>query len=187
MGDTTQTRLYRSKIMFKDNPFFTKDFDRFYVGIDEIAKKLNSAASQAQTVAAKYPPYNLKKIDENKYTIELAVAGFAKQDLEIEIVDDKLIIKGNTHAGEPAEQDSKGEWTWPQMLHHGLAMRPFTRTFTIADNVEIRGASLLNGILKIALEAIIPEHKKPKKVKIEDEDTEYPSQAAEFLAEGKTK
>jgi molecular chaperone IbpA len=73
------------------------------------------------------------------------------------------------------------------MLHHGLAMRPFTRTFTIADNVEIRGASLLNGILKIALEAIIPEHKKPKKVKIEDEDTEYPSQAAEFLAEGKTK
>jgi molecular chaperone IbpA len=173
--------------MFKDNPFFTKDFDRFYVGFDEVAKKLNSAASQAQAVAAKYPPYNLKKIDENKYTIELAVAGFAKQDLEIEIADDKLIIKGNTQSGEPAEQDSKGEWTWPQMLHHGLAMRPFTRTFTIADNVEIRGASLLNGILKIALEAIIPEHKKPKKVKIDDEDTEYPSQAAEFLAEGKTK
>ncbi len=174
--------------MFKDNPFWrTNDFDRFYVGFDEVAKKLNAAASQAQAVAAKYPPYNLKKIDENKYTIELAVAGFAKQDLEIEIVDDKLIIKGNTTSGEPAEQDSKGEWTWPQMLHQGLAMRPFTRTFTIADNVEIRGASLLNGILKIALEAIIPDHKKPKKVKIDDEDTEYPSQAAEFLAEGKTK
>jgi len=171
--------------MFKDNPFFTKDFDRFYVGFDEIAKKLNSAASQAQTVAAKYPPYNLKKIDENKYTIELAVAGFAKQDLEIEIVEDKLIIKGNTHAGEPAEQDSAGEWTWPQMLHHGLAMRPFTRTFTLSDNVEIRGASLLNGILKIVLEAIIPEHKKPKKVEIADEE-EAPSKK-EFLAEGKTK
>jgi molecular chaperone IbpA len=171
--------------MFKDNPFFSKDFDRFYVGFDEIAKKLNSAASQAQTVAAKYPPYNLKKIDENKYTIELAVAGFAKQDLEIEIVDDKLIIKGNTHAGEPAEQDSAGEWTWPQMLHHGLAMRPFTRTFTLSDNVEIRGASLLNGILKIVLEAIIPEHKKPKKVEIADEE-EAPSKK-EFLAEGKTK
>jgi molecular chaperone IbpA len=169
--------------MFKDNPFFTKDFDRFYVGFDEIAKKLNSAASQAQTVAAKYPPYNLKKIDENKYTIELAVAGFAKQDLEIEIVDDKLIIKGNTHAGEPAEQDSTGEWTWPQMLHHGLAMRPFTRTFTLSDNVEIRGASLLNGILKIVLEAIIPEHKKPKKVEIADEE-EAPSKK-EFLREGK--
>ena len=173
--------------MFKDNPFFTKDFDRFYVGFDEIAKKLNSAASQAQTVAAKYPPYNLKKIDENKYTIELAVAGFAKQDLEIEIVDDKLIIKGNTHAGEPAEQDSAGEWTWPQMLHHGLAMRPFTRTFTLSDNVEIRGASLLNGILKIVLEAIIPEHKKPKKVEIADEEEEEAPSKKEFLAEGKTK
>ena len=171
--------------MFKDNPFWrTNDFDRFYVGFDEVAKKLAAVADQAQDVATKYPPYNLKKIDENKYTIELAVAGFAKQDLEIEIVDDKLIIKGNTTSQDPVDP---GVISWPQILHHGLAMRPFTRTFTIADNVEIRGASLLNGILKIALEAIIPEHKKPKKVKIDDEDTEYPSQAAEFLAEGKTK
>jgi molecular chaperone IbpA len=160
-----------------------KDLDRFFVGFDKVAERMASAADQAQTLATKYPPYNLKKIDENKYTIELAVAGFAKQDLEIEIVDDKLIIKGNTHAGEPAEQDSTGEWTWPQMLHQGLAMRPFTRTFTLSDNVEIRGASLLNGILKIALEAIIPEHKKPKKVEIADEE-EAPSKK-EFLAEGK--
>lgn len=175
-------------MMFKDNPFWrTHDFDRFYVGFDEVAKKLAAVADQAQDVATKYPPYNLKKIDENKYTIELAVAGFAKQDLEIEIVDDKLIIKGNVQGGQTGQvQDSTGEWTWPQMLHRGLALRPFTRTFTLSDNVEIRGASLLNGILKIALEAIIPEHKKPKKVEINN-DEEYPSQAAEFLAEGKTK
>jgi molecular chaperone IbpA len=172
--------------MFKDNPFWkTNDFDRFYVGFDEVAKKLNAVADQAQAVAAKYPPYNLKKVDENKYTIELAVAGFAKQDLEIEIVEDKLIIKGNTTSDEPAEQGSNEVWGWPQMLHHGLAMRPFTRTFTLSDNVEIRGASLLNGILKIALEAIIPEHKKPKKVEIDDR--EYPSDAAECVAEGKVK
>ena len=164
-----------------------KDFDRFFVGFDPIVKRMSEAAEQTVKAAQNYPPYNIKKIDENKYLIEMAVAGFGKQDLEIELAEDKLIIKGNVQSGEPAEQDSKGEWTWPQMLHHGLAMRPFTRTFTIADNVEIRGASLLNGILKIALEAIIPEHKKPKKVEIEDEDTEYPSQAAEFLAEGKTK
>jgi molecular chaperone IbpA len=162
-----------------------KNLDSFFVGFDDIAKKLTEA-QKAATDAAKYPPYNLKKIDENRYSIELAVAGFAKQDLEIEIADDKLIIKGNTHAGEPAEQDSTGEWTWPQMLHQGLAMRPFTRTFTLSDNVEIRGASLLNGILKIALEAIIPEHKKPKKVEINDEESSAPS-TAEFLAEGKTK
>ena len=163
-----------------------KDFDRFFVGFDKVAEKMASVADQAQTLAAKYPPYNLKKIDENKYTIELAVAGFAKQDLEIEIVDDKLIIKGNVQSGEPAEQDSKGDWTWPAILHQGLAMRPFTRTFTLSDNVEIRGASLLNGILKIVLEAIVPEHKKPKKVEIKDEETSAPS-TAEFLAERKDK
>ena len=164
------------------------DFDRYFVGADRVMKRLADIADQsAQMMPIKYPPYNIKKVDENKYIIELAVAGFAKQDLEIEIVDDKLIIKGNTHSGEPAEQDSRGEWTWPQVLYQGLAMRPFTRTFNIADNVEIRGASMLNGILKIALEAIIPEHKKPKKIHIEDHDEEYPSQAAEFLAEDKTK
>jgi molecular chaperone IbpA len=160
-----------------------KDFDSWFVGFDDIAKKLTAAQEQAAAFTTKYPPYNLKKIDENKYAIELAVAGFAKQDLEIEIVEDKLIIKGNTTSQDPADP---GVMSWPQMLHNGLAMRPFTRTFTLSDNVEIRGASLLNGILKIALEAIIPEHKKPKKVEI-NTDEEYPSQAAEFLAEGKTK
>lgn len=161
-----------------------KNLDSFFVGFDDIAKKVTEA-QKAATDAAKYPPYNLKKIDENRYTIELAVAGFAKQDLEIEIADDKLIIKGNTTSDDTCREDGSS-WAWPEILHQGLAMRPFTRTFTLADNVEIRGASLLNGILKIALEAIIPEHKKPKKVEIKD-DEEYPSQAAEFLAEGKTK
>lgn len=164
-----------------------KDFDRFFVGFDKVAEKMASVADQAQTLAAKYPPYNLKKIDDNKYTIELAVAGFGKQDLEIEIVDDKLIIKGNTQAGEPAEQDSKGDWTFPQVLYQGLAMRPFTRTFSLADNVEIRGASLFNGILKIALEAIIPEHKKPKKVEIKDEEETSAPSTAEYLTERKEK
>lgn len=164
-----------------------KNLDSFFVGFDDIAKKLTEA-QKAATDAAKYPPYNLKKIDENKYTIELAVAGFAKQDLEIEIAEDKLTIKGNAAAHfDAVEEDSAGAWVFPQFLHQGLASRPFTRTFNLADNVEIRGATLLNGILKIALEAIIPEHKKPKKIDISDADEEYPSQAAEFLAEGKTK
>lgn len=164
-----------------------KDFDRFFVGFDPIVKKMSEAAEQTVKAAQNYPPYNIKKIDENKYLIEMAVAGFGKQDLEIELAEDKLIIKGNVQSGEPAEQDSTGAWTWPAFLYQGLANRPFTRTFNLADNVEIRGASLLNGILKIALEAIIPEHKKPKKIDISDADEEYPSQAAEFLAEGKTK
>lgn len=165
-----------------------KDFDRFFVGFDKIAEKMSQVADQTAKLATNYPPFNIKKIDDNKYIIEMAVAGFGKQDLEIEIIDDRLIVKGNVHSGEPAEQDSKGEWTWPHVLYQGLAMRPFTRTFNLADNVEIRGASLMNGILKIALEAIIPEHKKPKKVEINDEEqTSAAPSTAEYLAERKDK
>jgi molecular chaperone IbpA len=148
-----------------------KDFDRFFVGFDKVADKMANIADQTAKLSnVNYPPYNVKKVDENKYIVEMAVAGFGKQDIEIELADDKLIIKGNVESGEPAEQDTKGEWTWPQVLYQGLAMRPFTRTFSLADNVEIRGANLLNGILKISLEAIIPEHKKPKKIEIQEDE-----------------
>ena len=155
--------------MIKNNPF-SKDFERFFVGFDPIIERMSRAAEQTVKLAQNYPPYNIKKIDENKYTIEMAVAGFAKQDIEIELVDDKLIIKGNVRSGEDAEQDSKGEWTWPQVLYQGLAMRPFTRQFTLADNVEIHNAELVNGILKIVLEAIIPEEKKPVKIEIKESE-----------------
>lgn len=158
-----------------------KDFERFFVGFDPFLKKINTMAEETAKLATNYPPYNIKKIDDNRYIIEMAVAGFTKQDIEIELADDRLIIKGNTKAGEPAEQTSSGDWLWPQVLYQGLAMRPFTRTFNIADNVEIRGANLLNGILRIALEAIIPEHKKPKKIEIQD------SSEAVLLTEEKSK
>lgn len=137
-----------------------KDFDRFFVGFDPIVKKITEAAEQATKLASNYPPYNIKKVDENKYIIEMAVAGFAKQDLEVELVDGKLIVKGNIRQGEESEKDSSGEWTWPQVLYQGLAQRPFTRTFNLADNVEIKSGELVNGILKIWLESITPESKK---------------------------
>ena len=76
-----------------------KDFDRFFVGFDPIVKRMSEAAEQTVKAAQNYPPYNIKKIDENKYLIEMAVAGFGKQDLEIELADDKLIIKGNVQSG----------------------------------------------------------------------------------------
>jgi len=145
-----------------------KDFDRFFVGFDPLMKKITEAAEQTAKLAQNYPPYNIKKVDDNRYVIEMAVAGFGKQDIELELADGKLVIKGNVGSGEPAEQDSKGEWTWPQFIYQGLAMRPFTRQFTLADHVEIKGADLLNGILRVGLEYVIPEHKKPRKIDIAD-------------------
>lgn len=161
-----------------------KDFDRFFVGFDPLVRKISEATEQATRLAqeAKYPPYNIKKVDDNRYVIEMAVAGFGKQDIELELAGDKLVVKGS-HGQEQTES---------QFLYQGLAMRPFTRQFTLADNVEIRGAQLLNGILKIGLEAIIPEANKPKKIEISDEDAYYDDEetapsTAEYIAERKEK
>jgi len=142
-------------------------FDRYFIGLDRIVERAAQIAQETQKAVSNYPPYNLKKIDDNKYVIEMAVAGFSKHDIEIELQDDKLTIKGNSEADADFDPEvAEGVYA---MLYQGLAMRPFTRTFTLADNVEIKGASMLNGILKVVLEAIIPEHKKPKKIEIEDE------------------
>lgn len=152
-----------------------KDFDRFFVGFDPLMKKIAEAADQATKLAAeaKYPPYNIKKVADNRYVIEMAVAGFGKQDIELELIGDKLVIKGNADSED-------GDY-----LFRGLAQRPFTRKFTLADNVEVCGAQLLNGILKIGLEAIIPEQNKPKKIEISD--SEDLDEGASFDAEEKSK
>lgn len=160
----------------------TNNFDRYnryFIGLDRIAQRAANLAQETQKAVSNYPPFNLKKIGDNKYVIEMAVAGFDKHNIEIEIVDDKLTIKGNAKVD--ADFDPEGAddvWT---MVYQGLAMRPFTRTFTLADNVEIKGASMFNGILKIALEALIPEHKKSRKVEIQDQETSESS--AELLKE----
>ena len=152
------------------------NMDRYFVGADRVMKKLADIADQsAQMMPVKYPPYNIKKVDESRYVIELAVAGFGKADIDIELQEGLLSIRGKCDSPESTEY-----------LYKGIAERGFKREFTLADNVEVKSSSLVNGMLKIWLEAFIPEEKKPKKVEIKD-DEEYPSQAAEFLAEGKTK
>lgn len=159
--------------------FMPKGFDKILIGFDPIVKKMAEAAEQTVKLAQNYPPYNIKKIDENRYVIEVAVAGFGKQDLDIELADGKLVVKGNTKSDEPSHDDKwdsperfAGGWKGPQILYQGLAMRPFTRTWTLADNVEIKGGELVNGVLKIWLESFIPESKKVKIDIIEKEDKE---------------
>jgi molecular chaperone IbpA len=128
-------------------------FDAFFgqfpnlVGFDAIAKQL-SEVQKASMKAVNYPPYNVKKVDENKYVIELAVAGFGKQDIELELKDKVLSIKGNVNSDEKDD---------PLYLYKGIANRAFTRQFTIADQVEIQNAELINGMLKIWLENVAPK------------------------------
>jgi len=134
----------------------TKDLDKFFVGFDDEFNRMAKLHDEVTKNIPNYPPYNIKKVDDNKYAIELAVAGFAKQDIELEFVDNKLIVTGK--ATEDSDNDT--------FLWKGIANRAFTRTFVLDDQVEIQNAEMLNGMLKIFLERIIPEHKKPKKIEI---------------------
>ena len=146
---------------WKAYAFDTSNFDRFFIGADKVAKSLKEGAEWlANNAAASYPPFNLKKVEDNKYVIEMAVAGFTKQDIELTLEENKLIIKGNT-AGDT--EDKQAEY-----LHYGIANRAFTRRFTLADNVEINNAELINGMLKVWLEHMIPEEKKPRKIEVKE-------------------
>lgn len=134
-------------------PFnFPKQFNTT-VGFEPILKRL-AEISEAFPSIPTYPPYNIKKTGENTYVIEMAVAGFGKQDLEIELKDGTLVVKGSVKSDD-------GDY-----LVKGIAERAFTRQFTLADSVEVKNADLVNGMLKIWLERFIPEEKQPKKIEI---------------------
>ena len=132
-----------------------KELDKFFIGFDKTLSQYKEMHDQITKNIPNYPPYNIKKVDDNHYTIELAVAGFAQQDIDIEIDGGKLIIKGNVTS---ASDDN--------FIFRGIANRAFTRWFALEDNVEVKDAELFNGMLKIVLERLIPEEKKPKKISI---------------------
>lgn len=144
------TRLDFAKLF--DMPYM----DKMLVGYEPMFRRLEEAHESFAKVIPNYPPYNIVKVDDNKYVIEMAVAGFGKQNLDIEINDGTLTISGQSNQSDE------------EYLYKGIADRSFTRKFSIADTVEIKNADLFNGMLKIWLENIIPDSKKPKKVKIND-------------------
>ena len=135
-----------------------KDFDKFFVGFEDHAKQLQALHEDLTKNIPNYPPYNIRKNDENSYTIELAVAGFGESEIDITIDGGKLIVKGNVDAATDALEDN--------FLFKGIATRAFTRAFAIDDHIEVKNAEMFNGMLKIALERLVPEEQKPKKVKI---------------------
>jgi molecular chaperone IbpA len=107
---------------------------------------------------ANFPPYNIVKTGENTYDVELALAGFNKKDIEVEYKENNLTVKSKK---QDEETDPDGN-----MIHRGISKRMFTRSFTIANDVEVKGAELKDGLLKVSLERIIPEHKKAKTIEI---------------------
>ena len=126
-------------------------FRPFAIGFDRYFEDLERMSNITQT---NYPPYNVVKEDDEHFSVELAVAGFSKKDVSITKEKNVLVIEGKV------EDESK------DFVHKGLASRAFKRSFTLADDVEISGASLKDGILVVRLERIIPEEDKPISIKI---------------------
>ena len=126
-------------------------FRPFAIGFDRYFEDLERMSNITQT---NYPPYNVVKEDDEHFSVELAVAGFSKKDVSITKEKNVLVIEGKV------EDESK------DFVHKGLASRAFKRSFTLADDEEISGASLKDGILVVSLERIIPEEDKPISIKI---------------------
>jgi molecular chaperone IbpA len=126
---------------------------KFGIGFDSIIDDLLRHTNQT----VNYPPYNIVKHSEDKFAIELAVAGFKDGDIDVQVERNQLTVTGekSINLDQPVEY-----------LHHGISSRSFIRTWTLADHVEIKGAEVANGILTISLERIVPEEQKPKKIAI---------------------
>lgn len=154
------------------DPFtFSSDLAKHAIGFDGIIKKIADVAETLPKIPT-YPPYNIRKTGETTYVIEIAVAGFGTQDIELELQDGVLTVSGELKAADEATD---------QYLFKGIAERPFTRKFSLADTVVVKNADLFNGMLKIWLERFIPEDKKPQKIKINEGETKTEKT---FLREG---
>lgn len=131
---------------------------RSTVGFDRLFSLLDNVGEAAPT----YPPYNIERTGENAYRITIAVAGFAESDLSIEVKENALFVRGDRTA-EAAPTTT--------VLHQGIAARAFERRFQLADHVQVRGASIENGLLHIELVREIPEALKPRRIEIGTQGT----------------
>ena len=134
-------------------------FKPFSVGFDNLFDDFDRMLSFNSASINHYPPYNIRKVNDTDYVIELAVAGFGKKDIEVKSVENTLTIKSVDKKQEVLDKDES-------VLHQGISKRSFTRSFTIADDVVVKGADLKDGLLSVNLEKIIPDEKKPKIINI---------------------
>ena len=132
----------------------------FSIGFDDMFDQFESMLGNGSLgVQTNYPPYNIRKAGKDKYAIELAVAGFNKDDVEVEYEDKLLTVKTKDVQ---RTEEKKGD----EVIHRGISQRSFARSFTIADDVKVNGAELKDGLLTISCEKIIPEIKKKRLIEI---------------------
>ena len=131
----------------------------FSVGFDSIFDEFDRMLESTERYSSNYPPYNIKRLSDNDYRIEVALAGYSKEDIEIELKENTLTVRNK-----PVDKtiDEKGNG----VIHKGISTRQFERSFTISEDIKVKGAELKNGLLAIELERIIPDEKKPRLIDI---------------------
>ena len=126
----------------------------FSVGFDSIFDRFFDMDT---TRDSGYPPYNIRKINEAQYVIEIALAGFSKDDIEVEVTEGSLAVRSKK------EEETNGD---DSFVHKGIAKRSFLRSWTLSDDIIVKGADLKDGMLIINLEKVIPDEKKPRLIQI---------------------
>ena len=134
---------------------FTVGFDDMFDHFDHMVDHLPH-----MTAANSYPPYDIVKTGSLTYDIQVALAGYSKKDISVNFEDNILKIESVKSKQEKEVEDNNG------VLHKGIAKRSFSKGFTIADDVEVKGAELKDGLLKVSLEKIVPDHKKARTINI---------------------
>ena len=141
---------------------FFQQLQPFSVGFDDVFSHFDSMFDSDMRLVSQsnYPPYNIVKTDKNKYDIEVALAGFNKKDISVEVEAGKLTIQSVKDKDTQEVEDNDG------VLHKGISKRSFKRVWTIADDVKVTGAELKDGLLKVSMEKIVPEKDKLKTITI---------------------
>jgi molecular chaperone IbpA len=134
------------------------NLEAWSVGFDREWRMLEQMQNTLMGGTSSYPPYNIKQLSEDRYKIEMAVAGFAKSDLRVELHNNQLMIEGSKQASN--DSSSAG------YIYRGIAGRQFRQTFALADHVKVIGSELRDGILTVELERDLPEEKKPRQIEI---------------------
>ena len=145
-------------VLARHSAFTPQDFQKLMgqtVGFDTIFDRF---FNMDITRDSGYPPYNIRKQNELQYSIELALAGFSKEDIEVEVTDGQLVIRSKENEKEEEKSES--------FVHKGIARRSFMRTFSLSDDIIVKGADLKDGMLIVDLERVIPDEKKPRLIQI---------------------
>ena len=126
-----------------------------FVGYDSLFDRLNEHY-QLHT-GANFPPYNIRKLEENKWQVEVALAGYDKKDIEVKTIEGKLVV--STVENEKTTED-------PELVHRGISQRKFSRTWSMADDAVVNGAKMEDGMLYVVIQRVVPDERKPKLIKI---------------------